>query len=100
IEALLDEHLDNLRCGRGKLSWIYMSDGAVNGDEIALLVGNPIDSHCLGGVVDLQRTGTAHTNFTHLPRDQRSVRTDAAFGGENPLGGDHPTQVSRGGFIA
>ena len=51
-------------------------------------------------VINLQRAGAANADLAHLPRDQRRVRTHAAFGGQDPFGGNHAAQVFRRGFVA
>ena len=51
-------------------------------------------------VIDLQRAGAADADLAHLPRDERGVRGDAAFRGENAFGGDHAAQIFRRSFVA
>ena len=77
-----------------------MPSGAVDGEEVAFLVGHAVGGDGLGGVINLERAGAADADFAHLAGDERRVRTHAAFGGEDAFGGNHAAQVFRRGFVA
>ena len=100
IERFLDQHLDDFRSGGRQLARINFAGRAVDGEEIAFLEDRAIHCHGLGGVIDLQRAGAANANFAHLAGDERRVRTDAAFGGQDAFGGDHAAQIFGRRFVA
>ena len=100
VEGLLDEHLNDLGGGGRELAGINVAARAVDGEEVAFLVGHAVRREGLGGVINLERAGAADADFAHLAGDQRRVRADAAFGGEDAFGGDHAAQVFGRGFVA
>ena len=100
LERFLDEHLHDFGGCRGNLAGVDFARSAVDREEVAFLVGAAVDGHGLGGVIDLQRGGSANAHFAHLAGDQRGVRADPALGGENAFGSDHAPQIFGRGFVA
>ncbi len=49
-------------------------------------------------VVDMEVTGAADADFTHLAGDESRMRGDTATRREDAFGGDHPSKVLRRGF--
>ena len=91
---------DDLARLGGELAAIDDAAGAVDREEVAFLEGLAGDGHGLRLVVDLQRAGAADADLAHLPGDERGVRGDAAFRGQDALGGDHAAQIFGRRFVA
>ena len=84
----------------GELAGVNGAGGAVDGEKIAFLEGLAIHGDGLLRVIDLQRRRAADADLAHLPGDERGVRRDAAFRGEDAFRGDHAAQIFRARFVA
>ncbi len=91
---------DDLAWRGGELAGVNSPGRSIDGKKIAFLERLPVHGNGLLPVIDLQRRGAADANLAHLARDERGVRRDAAFRGENSFCRDHAAQIFRTRFVA
>ncbi len=89
-----------LGCLGGHLTSVYLTGGTVQRDEVALLVGDTLDLHGLGLVVDVDGTGAADAALTHTTGNDGSVARHTAAGGEDTLCTGHAGEVLGAGLDA
>ena len=78
----------------------HLAGRAVDGDDVALLQGDAAGLHRLRRVVDADRAGAGDAGLAHAARDDRRVRSHAAAGRQDALGGVHAVNVLGRGLDA
>ena len=91
---------DDLAGGGLQFAAVHNAARAIDGKEVAFLENLTGNGHRFLFVVNQHVGGSANADLAHLTRHESRVRGHAALGGQNPFGGDHPSEIFRRGFVA
>ena len=98
VERAIHQHLHDLG-GRGRhFTCENFPRGSVDGNVIAFLQGDATRGKRAPLIINFDPRRAADADLAHLPRDERSVRGDAAARSQNAFGCNHAAQVFRGSF--
>src|SRR5205807_2147097 len=90
----------DFRLDERQLAQIDRSRGSVDGDDLTLLDHRFANREFHLVDVDVQRFGSSHARDAKAAGDDGGVRSLAASGREDGLGGEHAVDVVRVGFVS